>query len=153
MLFILLQAEVLSAQSEEVLQAARYLSGASSDEEADEFWISRLETLEGRKIRINAASVRSEGILSDYLTASLADYRSRSGDILSWEELALVDGFSQELVAVLKPFLSLESARLPGDTDTVRVVKRLRSIYRNGDGTVPGDVQNKTDAAHICHHV
>ena len=132
-LFILLQAEVLSAQSEEVLQAARYLSGASSDEEADEFWISRLETLEGRKIRINAASVRSEGILSDYLTASLADYRSRSGDILSWEELALVDGFSQELVAVLKPFLSLESARLPGATDTVRV--RVNSLLR---GTLTG---------------
>lgn len=120
-LLILLQAEGLFAQSEEVLRAARYLSGASSEEEAEEYWVSRLEAAEGRRIRINDRHLRSEGILSDYQIASLADYRSRSGDILSWEELALVDGFSRELVAVLRPFISLESARLPGATDTARI--------------------------------
>lgn len=120
-LFILLQAEGLLAQSEEVLRAARYLSGASSEEETEEYWISRLEAAEGRRIRINAARIRSDGVLSDYQTAALADYRARSGDILSWEELALVDGFSRELVAVLKPFLSLESTRLPGAVDTVKI--------------------------------
>ena len=38
-LFILLQAEGLLAQNEEVLRAARYLSGASSEEETEEYWI------------------------------------------------------------------------------------------------------------------
>ena len=65
--------------------------------------------------------MRADGLLSDYQIASLADYRSRSGDILSWEELALVDGFSREWVSVMRPFLSLTSSRLPGAVDTVRL--------------------------------
>lgn len=109
------------AQDEEVLRAARFLSGASSDEEVDDYWVSQLEARQGRRIRINAAHIRADGILTEYQIASLADYRSSSGDILSWEELALVDGFSAELVAALRPFLSLASDRLPGVVDTVRV--------------------------------
>lgn len=128
MVALLLQAAGALAQSEDVLRAARYLSGAASDEEVDEFWISRLEAAEGRRIRINARRIRSEGILSDYQKAALADYRARSGDILSWEELALVDGFSREAVAALRPFLSLESYRLPGAADTAKV--RIHSLLR-----------------------
>lgn len=109
------------AQDEEVLRAARFLSGASSDEEVEEYWVSALEARQGRRIRINDAHIRADGILSEYQIASLADYRSTAGDILSWEELALVDGFSPELVAVLRPFLSLASTRLPGAADTVKV--------------------------------
>lgn len=110
-----------AAQDEEILRAASFLSGASSEEETDEYWISRLETCAGRRIRINDARPRAEGLLSDYQLASLADYRSTSGDILSWEELSLVDGFSREWVQVMRPFLSLDSSRLPGATDTARV--------------------------------
>ncbi len=128
MVALLLYAAGALAQSEDVLRAARYLSGAASDEEVDEFWISRLEAVEGRRIRINARQIRSEGILSDYQKAALADYRARSGDILSWEELALVDGFSREAVAILQPFLSLESFRLPGAADTVKV--KVHSLIR-----------------------
>ena len=133
MTVLLLQAAGSLAQSEDVLRAARYLSGAAADEEVDEFWISRLEAAEGRRIRINARRIRSEGILSDYQKAALADYRARSGDILSWEELALVDGFSREAVTALRPFLSLESYRLPGAADTVKV--KLYSLFR---GTLTG---------------
>lgn len=133
LLVFLVSAWWASAQDEEILRAARYLSGASSDEEIDDYWTSRLESRQGRKIRINSPHPRADGILSEYQLASLADYRATCGDILSWEELALVDGFSAELVGVLKPFLSLESSRMPGSADTVRV-----RAYTLARGTLSG---------------
>ena len=118
------------AQEPEVLRAALYLSGASSEEEVDPEWVDRLEARGAARIRVNDARPRAGGLLTEYQLASLADYRSRHGDILSWEELALVDGFSQEAVAALKPFLSLASDRLPGSTDTLRT--HARAILRYG---------------------
>ena len=127
------------AQDEEVLRAARFLSGASSDEEVDDYWVSQLEARQGRRIRINAAHIRADGILTEYQIASLADYRSSAGDILSWEELALVDGFSAELVAALRPFLSLASDRPPGVADTVRV--RASALVRGTLTSIGGKVR------------
>ena len=113
---------LMQAQDEALMRAARYLSGAGVDEEVPEEWVSALEALWGRSVRINSARVRSYDLLSDYQEASLADYRARNGDILSWEELALVDGFSREAVEALRPFLSLASDRNPGASDdTVRI--------------------------------
>ena len=62
-----------------------------------------------------------------------ARLRTTSGDILSWEELMLVDGFGREAVEALKPFLSLESRRLPGSVDTVRTRAEalLRTTLKN----------------------
>ena len=136
LVFSLLFAWWAWAQDEEVLRAARYLSGASSDEDVDEYWVTRLEARQGRRIRINGTPVRADGILTAYQIASLADYRSTSGDILSWEELALVDGFSPEVVDVLRPFLSLDSPRGPGVTDTVRV--RASALVRGTLTTIGG---------------
>lgn len=107
-------------EEEDILRAALYLSGASTVEEVPAEWVERLEALHGRCIRINDAHPRADGVLSAYQLAALADYRASAGDVLSWEELALVDGFGQEAVAALQPFLSLKSRRLPGHTDTVR---------------------------------
>lgn len=125
-----------AAQDEEILRAARYLSGASSDEEVDEYWVSRLEARQGRRIRINDDRPRAEDLLSDYQLASLADYRSTSGDVLSWEELSLVDGFSREWVQVMRPFLSLESSRMPGAADTVRI--RAYTLVRGTLSSIGG---------------
>ena len=124
------------AQDEEILRAARYLSGASSEEQVDEYWIEQLEARNGRRIRINEKTVRADGLLSDYQLASLADYKARCGDVLSWEELALVDGFSREAVEALRPFLSLASYRLPGQTDTIRI--RGYTLVRGTLSTVGG---------------
>lgn len=114
-----------ASQDASVLRAALYLSGASSIEEVDQDWIERLEGM-GR-IRINANRLRP-GILTDYQIAALADYRATQGDILSWEELMLVDGFGREAVEALQPFLSLESRRLPGSTDRDRT--RAEALVR-----------------------
>lgn len=103
---------------DEILRAAQYLSGASSEEEIDQDWVERLEGMS--RIRVNSSHLRP-GLLTPYQIASLADYRAAGGDILSWEELMLVDGFGREAVDALKPFLSLESRRLPGAIDTVRI--------------------------------
>jgi hypothetical protein len=102
-----------------------YLSGVSSMEEIDQDWIDRLEGM--GKIRINGNHLRP-GILTDYQIAALADYRVTQGDILSWEELMLVDGFGREAVEALQPFLSLESRRLPGSTDKART--RMDALVR-----------------------
>ncbi len=109
----------LAAQEESVLRAAQYLSGALSVEEIPADWIERVET--ARRVRVNAPDLRAGVFLSDYQVACIEDYRARSGDILSLGELALVDGFTPEVVAAIGPFLSLESSRLPGAADTVRV--------------------------------
>ncbi|MBO4624002.1 MAG: hypothetical protein J5646_00720 [Bacteroidales bacterium] len=111
---------------DDILRAALYLSGASSEEEIDEDWIQRLEAM--GKVRINSNHIRP-GLLTDYQIATLADYRATSGDILSWEELMLVDGFGREAVEALKPFLSLESRRLPGSVDTIRT--RTEALVRS----------------------
>ncbi len=109
----------LTAQEDAVLRAAMYLSGASSEEEIPADWVERLEGVS--VVRINADHLMPGLLLSDYQVASIRDYRAASGDILSWEELSLLDGFSPEAVAALRPFLSLYSSRLPGVADTVRV--------------------------------
>lgn len=107
-----------ASQDASVLRAALYLSGASSIEEVDQEWIDRLEGMVF-KIRVNSERLRP-GILTAYQIAALADYRAASGDILSWEELMLVDGFGREAVEALQPFLSLESRRLPGSVGSPR---------------------------------
>lgn len=114
-----------SAQEESVLRAALFLTGAASEEEVDEEWIRRLEWT--GKLKINSGRLRP-GLLTDSQIASIGRYRASYGDILSWEELALVDGFDRETVNILRPFLSLESRRLPGVTDTVKV--RSEAILR-----------------------
>ena len=114
-----LAAQPLFAQDESILKAALFLSGAASEEEIPSDWIDRLES--ARTLRINNPHLRAGVLLTEYQVASILDYRLTHGDILSWEELALVDGFSRDAVEVLKPFLSLASDRLPGKADTVRL--------------------------------
>ncbi len=162
-LFILFSLS-LRAQEGEVLRAALYLGGAATIEELDASLVERLEALRGHPVRVNRPSRRARELLSGYQLASLEDYRRRCGDILSWEELALVDGFGPEAVSALKPFLSLDSEGLPGAVDTlsrqrrqllVRVTEKnwgakYKSVgdryqagaaWRSGDGTFHADVQ------------
>ena len=101
------------------MRAAMFLSGASCEEEIPLHWIEKLE--EARAVHVNSPYLRAGVLLSDYQVACIRDYRSRNGDILSAQELSLVDGFSQEVVTALEPFLLFDSSRLPGNVDTVRV--------------------------------
>ena len=110
----------MTAQSDERMKAMLYLSGADSEEELDEQEVERFAVLASRPLEINLASrsrMVSSGLMSQYQVASLMDYRSRNGDVLSVSELAAVDGFGEEYAEALKPFISFASNALPGQTE------------------------------------
>ena len=127
-----------AAQDQEVLRAAMLLGGASTEEEVDQSLVDQLEALRGRRVRVNSEHLRASAILSDYQVAVIRDYRASSGDILSWTELSLLEGFTQADVEVLRPFLSLESSRLPGAADTIRTKAQalLRGTLNSAGGKV-----------------
>ena len=97
------------AQDGEIDYIMRFI-GVSSPEDVDMNEVEMLSDLLYNPLRINLASVgalESSGLFSRFQVAALADYRSRHGDIISWLELASVDGFSKSFVDVLMPFVSL----------------------------------------------
>ena len=117
-LLVLLAAWPAAAQPDEVVRAALYLTGADSPESLDDRLVEELESFRNHPLPLNHASrarLVESGLLTPYQTAALEAYRSQSGDVLSFAELERVDGFGKEAVAVLRPFLSLDSARRPGE--------------------------------------
>ena len=137
-LFVLLLGLPLYAQDASVLRAAMWLSGAASEEEIPADWVERLEST--RVVRVNSPTLRAGDVLTDYQVACILDYRSRCGDILSFEELALVDGFSAEAVAALRPFLSLEAFGSSVDPVRASVLARgtLSTFGMKGRVSGPG---------------
>ncbi len=112
-------------------------------EELSPYDVERMEDLLSRPLRINQVSsskLEESGLFSHYQAASLSDYRSRHGDVLSLAELAAVDGFGSDFVARLAPFISLESYRLPGQAavSSVRNDISVRGGYRTGTGLTYG---------------
>lgn len=105
------------AQTDERLRAIVCLTGAGSEEELDESEIERYTVFLSHPLEINTATgsrMLSSGLLSQYQIASLIDYRTRTGDILSFSELASVEGFGEDAANALKPFISLRGRSLPG---------------------------------------
>ena len=133
----------LPAQEESVIRAAMYLSGAASEEEIPADLPERLEA--ETLVRINHPHLRANLLLSDYQVASIRDYRAAYGDILSAEELALVDGFGPVAAAALAPFLSFTSYRLPGQADTVRT--RATALLRGTLTTLGGKLKAGGESA------
>ena len=117
-LLVLLAAWPAVAQPDEVVRAALYLTGADSPESLDDRLVEELESFRNHPLPVNHASrarLVESGLLTSYQIATLEAYRSQSGDVLSFAELERVDGFGKEAVAALRPFLSLESSRRPGE--------------------------------------
>ena len=129
-------------QDQDVIKAAMCLSGAGSEEELDASIVELLESHKGRPVYVNSNSLRASAILSDYQVAVIKDYRSRCDDILSWEELSMLEGLSRADVEALRPFLSLYSSKLPGAADTVRtkaqVLMRATLTSAGGKAKVMG---------------
>ena len=100
------------------------LSGASCIEELTQDELDRYQSLAEHPLDLNLAGkarLLSSGLFSQYQAASLTDYRSRSGDILSFSELGLVDGFSPEFAEALKPFVVLRTDSAPGQRKRQRL--------------------------------
>ncbi len=106
------------AQSKEGLEEAIIsIYGLNTLEELDEELLERMININKHPLKINNLSrskLLSSGLFTQYQVVSFLDYRARHGDVLSYSELATLDGFNQNFVSALKYFISLESTRLPG---------------------------------------
>lgn len=116
-------AQDLPAGIGEMLEQLQESESGSSVEELVQWY----ETLLLKPLDINSAS-RSQleelQVLSLFQIESLLDYREEYGGLLSYAELEAVDGFSRELVAALKPFITLGGE---GEGTSSRTFSQLRS--------------------------
>lgn len=116
-------------------EAVAALTGAASIEELSEDELERYRRYESFPLRLNQlprSRLLSSGLLSQYRVASLLDYRSRYGDVLSLSELSAVDGFGEEFVSALAPFISLESSMQPGALERGGVLLSHDAVTRGG---------------------
>ena len=130
----------LSGQTDAQLSSIVAMAGVPDAESLDEQELERLSRFLAHPVEINIASsskLVSSGLFTRYQAASIADYRTRNGDILSYSELAAVEGFGDETVRRLAPFISLRSRRIPGqpatDTLALRHDALLRCASRGGE--------------------
>ena len=111
-------------------QALLTLTGASCAEELSEDEVQRYQSLAAHPVDLNGAGrsrLLSTGLLTPFQVASLLDYRTRTGAILSWAELALVDGFNAGFVNALREFafLGLPEGEAPGQREDRRLHQTL----------------------------
>ncbi len=111
--------------------------GSDAVEEMNTYDVERLETLLEHPLPLNYVSesrLGESGLMTRYQIVSLMDYRRRHGDILSFSELAAVDGFGQAFVSKIAPFVSLESRRLPGSSSIPSMKNDFaaRASFREG---------------------
>ena len=100
-------AAVLNAQSQDEWKVISALVGEDV-ENMNEHEVERLQALLVRPVRINTATLTrlvDSGLFTRYQAASLIDYRNRSGAVMSFMELATIDGFGQEFTDRIRPFL------------------------------------------------
>ena len=126
-MILLLLVRVASAQ--DVLRGIEDLLEQVQDSESGvsaDGLLQWYETLLLNPLNINSAS-RSQleqlQILSLFQIESLLDYRKEYGDILSFSEMAAVDGFSRELAETLRPFISLDES----DSGRTAAFSKVRS--------------------------
>ena len=103
------------AQESSEISAILALTGTTDIEELDQYEVERLSALIARPLKINmvtTARIISTGLFSAYQAASIADYSKRHGDIMSFGELSLLDGFNEGYVKLLMPFIDLSSGEL-----------------------------------------
>lgn len=109
-------------------KAVLYLSGASCIEELAEDELEHFQSLSEHPVDLNRAGrgrLIATGLFSAYQVASLIDYRSSSGDVLSFAELGLIDGFSPELASALEPFVLIRSGSPPGERPDMKLRQKV----------------------------
>lgn len=91
--------------------------GADSEEELDAYEVEKMQDYLSRPLRLNTSSASillASGLLTQYQIASFMDYTARAGAVMSLTELAALDGFGQDFVDRLSPFITLETSPLSG---------------------------------------
>lgn len=121
------------AQEAEGIEAVMRFMGVDSPENLDPAEVERLEDFLERPLRINMVSqsrLQASGLLSPYQIASLSDYRVKHANVMSYTELATVDGFGPDAVQKLRPFISLECNQLHNDVMNARHDLAVKSAYK-----------------------
>ena len=92
-----------------IIEAMLIVAGAGEIEELTEDEIQRFEYFASHPLTINSASaceLENSGLFTTFRAASLSDYISRNGPVLSVRELAAVDGFDSSIAQALSHFVS-----------------------------------------------
>lgn len=117
-----------SLPAQEFLSQILTLTGETDAEALDERVLERFDALGAAPLCLNLSgrgALVSSGLFTPFQVASILDYRATQGDILSFTELALVDGFDASLAEALRPFVSLRSASAVGHPPDSAVRQRL----------------------------
>ena len=126
----------ISAQdNEDIKFIAKLLTVDPEELEEDE--VERLSALLKRPVLLNIASqdeLNSCGIFTRFQVASLMDYRKRSGPCLSFMELSALNGFGEDFVTKIKPFVSLESLPDLSGRNSQEFTERISWRYTPGLG-------------------
>ena len=112
LLFIVLMNDSAHAQNVSQPDAVIRFLGTDDPEELHAEEVEKLQDLLDSPLRLNVVSesvLRESGLLTPYQVASLSDYVSRHGAVLSYSELSLVDGFGDDFVRRIAPFIILEN--------------------------------------------
>lgn len=130
------------AQNDSDIEAILAMTGAAGLEELDEYEYERLSRYLLHPLKLNqmsASRLAASGLMTPYQAASLVDYRLRHGDVMSFNELASVDGFSAGLVARLEPFVSLQGglAAVQGKHDAVNDLSIRFGMKSSADEYLP----------------
>ena len=99
----------LSAQSGTLEESVLRLTGVLSVEQIDAEEMERYEKLHADPVNINMSSysrLMETGLFTPYQLASLKDYRAIHGNVMSFRELSMLDGFSEDYVRMMMPFIS-----------------------------------------------
>lgn len=142
-IIMLMLCQLSLAQNINDQDAILALTGVSAVEELDENELERLEGYLRHPIPINVLSVsrlKETGLFTHYQTASFDDYRSRHGDVLSFTELAGIEGFGSDFVRKISPFVSLRSMAPVGRSHG-------NKSFWNHDLTVRGGLKYKSSEA------
>lgn len=116
-LLTVLSAIALLQNPVSLVDAVMYLTGADDVSEISQEDFEQYGRLSESPLRINRqtrSGLLSSGLFSSYQAASILDYRSRCGDILSAAELSSVDGFNRMAVSYMSLFIDFSPAAATG---------------------------------------
>ena len=99
------------AQERNVIEDIMHFLGVDSPQDLDEYEMERLSEFHSAPVKLNRTSesvLRATGLFSQYQLAVLSDYKARHGAVMSLAELAELDGFGQDFVSKLAPFIFID---------------------------------------------
>ena len=129
------------AQTVSFEDAVLRITGAGCMEELDESVVERYRILHDHPLDLNSAPrsrLLSSGLLSPWQTAMLLDLRNRTGDILSYAELSLLEGFPSDFTEALRLFTVLRTSAPAAHTEYRRTSHDFL-LKASARSALPGD--------------